>query len=257
MKAVILAGGRGSRISEESHLRPKPLIEIGGRPVLWHIMKIYAHHGVSDFIVCLGYRGYMIKEYFANYVLHSADVTIDLAENRIDYHNTAAEPWRVTLVETGEDTETGGRIKRIGPYLDPDEPFCLTYGDGVAEIDIADTIAFHRHHGLDATMTAVRPPGRFGAATIEDDRVLSFIEKPKGDGGYINGGFFVCHPDVLDLIAGDDTVWEREPLERLAAQGQLAAYRHDGFWQPMDTLREKNQLEALWASGAAPWKVWD
>ena len=257
MKAVILAGGRGSRISEESHLRPKPMIEIGGRPILWHIMKIYAHHGVTEFIVCLGYRGYMIKEFFANYVMHAADVTIDLAANRIDYHTTKAEPWSVTLVETGEDSETGGRIKRIGPHLDADEPFCLTYGDGVADIDIAAAIAHHESHGLRATMTAVRPPGRFGAATLDGDRVTSFVEKPGGDGGYINGGFFVCAPDVLDLIEGDHTKWEDAPLQRLAAEGQLGAYRHDGFWQPMDTLREKNQLEALWASGEAPWKVWD
>ncbi len=257
MKSVILAGGRGSRISEESHLRPKPMIEIGGRPILWHIMNIYTHHGVTDFIICLGYKGYVIKEYFANYVLHSSDVTIDFSHNRVEYHNTAAEPWTVTLVDTGDDSETGGRIKRIAPYLDPHEPFCLTYGDGVADIDIGATVAFHGSHGLRATMTAVRPPGRFGAATLDGDRVVSFIEKPAGEGGYINGGFFVCAPDVVDLIEGDHTVWEQEPLRRLAAEGQLAAYRHEGFWQPMDTLREKIQLEDLWASGKAPWKIWN
>jgi glucose-1-phosphate cytidylyltransferase len=256
MKAVILAGGRGTRIAEESDVRPKPMVEIGGRPILWHIMKTYAHHGITEFIVCLGYKGYVIKEYFANYVLHAADVTIDLAANDIRYHETAAEPWTVTLVETGDDTATGGRIKRIARYLD-DELFCLTYGDGVADIDIAASIAYHRDHGARATMTAVRPPGRFGAAEIADGRVARFTEKPRGDGGSINGGFFVCEPSVLDLIAGDDTVWEQEPLQGMAAAGELAAYRHDGFWQPMDTLREKNQLEALWDSGAAPWKVWD
>ena len=255
MKAVILAGGRGTRIAEESDVRPKPMVEIGGRPILWHIMKNYAHHGITEFIVCLGYKGYVIKEYFANYVLHAADVTIDLAANDIRYHEIAAEPWTVTLVETGDDTATGGRIKRIARYLD-DGPFCLTYGDGVADIDIAATIAYHRDQGARATMTAVRPPGRFGAAVIEDGRVARFTEKPRGDGGSINGGFFVCEPSVLDLIAGDDTVWEENPLQNMAAAGELAAYHHDGFWQPMDTLREKNQLEAHWDGGAAPWKVW-
>ncbi|HUN52603.1 MAG TPA: glucose-1-phosphate cytidylyltransferase [Candidatus Sulfotelmatobacter sp.] len=256
MKAVILAGGRGSRIAEESHLRPKPMIEIGGRPILWHIMKIYAHHGVTDFIICLGYRGYQIKEYFANYVLHAADVTVDIAANRIDYHSTAAEPWRVTLVETGEATQTGGRLKRIARWVADEPAFCMTYGDGVADIDIRAAIAFHQAQGKRATMTAVRPPGRFGAATVENTRVTGFTEKPRGDGGFINGGFFVLSPLALDLVQGDQTVWEREPLESLAAQDELAAFRHDGFWQPMDTLREKEHLEELWAGGKAPWKVW-
>lgn len=255
MKAVILAGGRGTRIAEESDVRPKPMVEVGGRPILWHIMKIYAHHGITEFVVCLGYKGYVIKEYFANYVLHAADVTIDLAANDIRYHEIAAEPWTVTLVETGGDTATGGRIKRIGRYLD-DDAFCLTYGDGVADIDIAASIAHHREQGARATMTTVRPPGRFGAAEVEGGRVARFTEKPRGDGASINGGFFVCEPSVLDLIAGDDTVWEQEPLRELAVAGELAAYDHDGFWQPMDTLREKNQLEALWDSGTAPWKIW-
>jgi len=256
VKAVILAGGKGSRLSEETALRPKPMVEIGGRPILWHIMKIYARHGITDFVVCLGYRGYMIKEYFANFVLHAADVTVDLARNAIEYHEVVAEPWRVTLVETGEDTQTGGRIRRIARYLDPGETFCLTYGDGVADIDIAALVAFHRASGAAATMTAVQPPGRFGAAEISGGRVVRFTEKPRGDGGRINGGFFVCEPAVLDLIAGDETVWEQEPLTTLAADGRLAAFQHDGFWQPMDTLREKNRLEDLWAGGAASWKVW-
>jgi glucose-1-phosphate cytidylyltransferase len=256
MKAVILAGGRGSRIAEESHLRPKPMIEIGGRPILWHIMKLYAHHGISDFVVCLGYRGYQIKEYFANYVLHAADVTVDIAANRIDYHSTAAEPWRVTLVETGETTQTGGRLKRVAHWLAGEPAFCMTYGDGVADLDIGAAIAFHRAHGKRATMTAVRPPGRFGAATLAGEAVTGFTEKPRGDGGFINGGFFVLSPSVLDLVRDDQTVWEREPLESLAAAGELRAFRHDGFWQPMDTLREKEHLEELWAGGQAPWKVW-
>jgi glucose-1-phosphate cytidylyltransferase len=256
MKAVILAGGRGTRLSEETELRPKPMIEIGGRPILWHIMKIYGHHGITEFVICLGYRGYMIKEYFANYVLHSADVTVDLAKNDIRYHNTAAEPWSVTLVDTGEDTQTGGRVGRVADYLDG-ERFCLTYGDGVADIDVAASLAFHEAQGTKCTMTGVRPPGRFGAAEIDGDRVSRFAEKPRGDGGTINGGFFVCETGVLDLIDGDDCVWEQGPLNTLAETGELAAYRHDGFWQPMDTLREKTQLEALWDSGKAPWKVWD
>jgi glucose-1-phosphate cytidylyltransferase len=256
MKAVILAGGKGSRLSEETVLRPKPMVEIGGRPIIWHIMKIYAAHGIRDFVVCLGYRGYMIKEYFANYVLHNADLTVDIAANAIEYHGNAAEDWRVTLVDTGEDTQTGGRIRRIARHLDAGEPFCLTYGDGVADIDVGALIAFHKRQGRRATMTAVRPPGRFGAAQLDGDRVASFTEKPAGDGSYINGGFFVCAPDVIDTIAGDDTVWEQAPLQGMADRGELAAWRHDGFWQPMDTLRERNQLEALWATGAAPWKVW-
>jgi glucose-1-phosphate cytidylyltransferase len=256
MKAVILAGGMGTRISEESHLRPKPMIEIGGRPILWHIMKIYARHGISDFIICLGYRGYMIKEYFANYFLHNSDVTIDARENRIHYHETTAEPWRVTLVDTGESTLTGGRLKRVARYLDPNESFCFTYGDGVADIDIARLLATHRAHGRLATMTAVTPPGRYGAISLEGDRVASFTEKPPGDNALINGGFFVLEPAVLDRIAGDATPWEAEPLEGLARDGELMAFRHTGFWQPMDTLRDKNALEALWQSGHAPWKVW-
>jgi glucose-1-phosphate cytidylyltransferase len=255
MKAVILAGGRGTRLSEETELRPKPMVEIGGRPILWHIMKIYGHFGITDFVICLGYRGYMIKEYFANYVLHSADVTIDLADNDIRYHTGAAEPWRVTLVDTGEDTQTGGRIGRVADYLDG-ERFCLTYGDGVADIDVKASIAFHEAQGATCTMTAVRPPGRFGAIEMNGDRVARFVEKPRGDGGSINGGFFVCEPEVLKLIDGDDCVWEQGPLNTLASSGGLTAFRHDGFWQPMDTLREKNQLESLWYSGEAPWKVW-
>ncbi|MBT5943692.1 MAG: glucose-1-phosphate cytidylyltransferase [Rhodospirillaceae bacterium] len=256
MKAVILAGGRGTRLAEETELRPKPMIEIGGRPILWHIMKIYGHHGITDFVICLGYKGYLIKEYFANYVLHSSDVTVDLATNEIRYHNMAAEPWTVTLVDTGDDTQTGGRIARVAEHLDG-EPFCLTYGDGVADIDVAASVAFHKESGARCTMTAVRPPGRFGAAEIDGGRVTRFAEKPRGDGGTINGGFFVCEASVLDLIDGDGVVWEQAPLNSMAEAGELAAWRHDGFWQPMDTLREKNQLEALWDAGDAPWKVWD
>jgi glucose-1-phosphate cytidylyltransferase len=254
MKTVILAGGLGTRISEESHLRPKPMIEIGGRPILWHIMTHYARHGFTDFVVCLGYRGYMIKEYFANYVLHNADVTIDLAKGAIEYHATNHEPWRVTLVETGEQTMTGGRLKRVGRYLDPAEPFFLTYGDGLSDVDLTKLAAFHRQHGREATVTAVAPPGRFGALEIEDGRVRRFSEKPPGDNALINGGFFVLNPGVLSRIEGDATVWENEPLEGLARDGQLEAFRHDGFWAAMDTLRDKNHLEALWASGAAPWR---
>ena len=256
VKAVILAGGRGTRIGEETHLRPKPMIEIGGRPILWHIMKIYAHHGVTDFVVCLGYRGFMIKEWFADYVLHASDVTIDLAANRIDYHDSRSEPWRVTLIDTGLDTQPGGRLKRIARHLDPAEPFCLTYGDGVADIDIAAEIAFHRRHGKLATMAVVAPPARFGSAAVEGDRVARFAEKSEAAGSRINGGFFVVSPGALSRISGDDTVWERAPLEKLATDGQLAAWHHDGFWQPMDTLRDKEHLEALWQSGRAPWKVW-
>jgi glucose-1-phosphate cytidylyltransferase len=256
VKAVILAGGMGSRLAEETVLRPKPMVEIGGRPILWHIMKIYAAHGIADFVVCLGYRGYMIKEYFANYVLHNADLTVDIAANSIAWHGNAAENWRVTLVDTGDDTQTGGRIRRIAAHLDAHEPFCLTYGDGVADIDVTALIAFHKAQGRPATMTAVRPPGRFGAAGIEGDRVAHFTEKPAGDGGYINGGFFVCEPGVIDTIAGDDTVWEQAPLQGMAERDELSAFQHEGFWQPMDTLRERNLLEALWARGAAPWKVW-
>jgi glucose-1-phosphate cytidylyltransferase len=254
MKTVILAGGLGTRISEESHLRPKPMIEIGGRPILWHIMTLYSRHGFNDFVVCLGYRGYMIKEYFANYVLHNADVTIDLAKGAIEYHATKHEPWRVTLVETGEHTMTGGRLKQVARYLDPAEPFFLTYGDGLSDVDLTALAAFHRQHGREATVTAVAPPGRFGALEIDQGRVERFSEKPPGDNGLINGGFFVLNPSVLGRIDGDDTVWENAPLEGLAHDGQLMAFRHDGFWAAMDTLRDKTQLESLWASGAAPWR---
>jgi glucose-1-phosphate cytidylyltransferase len=254
MKAVLLAGGLGTRISEESVLRPKPMIEIGGMPILWHIMKIYASHGITDFIVCCGYKGYMIKEYFANYFLHMSDVTIDLATNRVEVHHQKVEPWKITLVDTGEHTLTGGRIKRIADHLDGD--FCLTYGDGVATVDISALIAFHRAHGKLASMTAVQPPGRFGALKIEGTSVTSFQEKPFGDGSWVNGGFFVLNPKVLSLIEGDQTTWEREPLEHLAKQGEMQAFFHQGFWQPMDTLRDKNFLEDLWAKGKAPWKVW-
>ena len=254
MKTVILAGGLGTRISEESHLRPKPMIEVGGRPILWHIMKLYSHYGFNEFIVCLGYKGYVVKEYFANYVLHNADLTVDLAKGSIEYHATNHEPWKVTLVETGEATMTGGRLKRVAPYLTPGEPFFLTYGDGVSDVDLRALADFHRAHGKDATITAVAPPGRYGALEIDDGQVRRFVEKPPGDNGLINGGFFVLDPKVVDRIAGDDTVWEQAPLEGLAADGQLMAYRHDGFWAAMDTLRDKNMLEALWASGEAPWR---
>jgi len=254
MKTVILAGGLGTRISEESHLKPKTMIEIGGRPILWHIMKLYSHYGFNEFIVCLGYKGYVIKEYFANYVLHHADLTVDLANGSMDFHATNHEPWKVTLVDTGAETMTGGRLKRVAKYLNPDEPFFLTYSDGVADLDLRELAEFHRQHGRDATVTAVAPPGRFGALEIVDGQVERFMEKPPGDNGLINGGFFVLHPKVVDRVAGDATVWEQEPLMGLAADGQLMAFRHDGFWAPMDTLRDKNQLEGLWASGEAPWR---
>jgi glucose-1-phosphate cytidylyltransferase len=256
MKAVILAGGLGTRISEETQVRPKPMVEIGGRPILWHIMKIYAHHGIRDFVVCLGYKGYVIKEYFANYFIHSSDVTFHLAENRVEVHQRNAEPWHVTLVDTGEATQTGGRLKRVQPYVG-DETFCLTYGDGVSNVDIGASVRFHEAEKRLATITAVTPPGRFGMLTIEDRRITGFREKPPGDGARINGGFFVLSPKVFGYIAGDKTVWEREPLERLAAEGQLSAYTHDGFWQPMDHLRDKLMLEELWSSGSAPWKTWE
>ncbi len=255
MKAVILAGGLGTRLAEESYLKPKPMVEIGGKPMLWHVMKIYSHYGIHDFIICLGYKSYIIKEYFANYYLHMSDVTFDMKYHQTQIHYNKAEPWRVTLVDTGEDTMTGGRLGRVKEYL-KDEDFCFTYGDGVAAVDISRLIEFHKQRGLSATVTAVQPSGRFGAMDIEDARVHHFQEKPKGDGSWINGGFFVLSPKVFDYLDGDQTVWEREPLEGLAADGQLAAYKHDGFWQPMDTLRDKNQLEALWTSGEAPWKVW-
>ncbi|TKC91826.1 glucose-1-phosphate cytidylyltransferase [Trinickia terrae] len=257
MKAVILAGGLGTRISEETHLRPKPMIEIGGKPILWHIMKVYSHHGINDFVICCGYKGYLIKEYFANYFLHTSDVTFDMADNRMDVHQRHAEPWRVTLIDTGEDTMTGGRLKRVAPYVRDEDAFCFTYGDGVSDVDIAALVAFHRKQGTLATLTAVYPPGRFGALDIrEDHRVMTFKEKPRGDGAMINGGFFVLSPKVLDLLVDDGTVWEREPLETLAERGQLSAYQHHGFWQPMDTLRDKNLLEDLWRAGRASWKVW-
>lgn len=256
MKAVILAGGYGTRISEESHLRPKPMVEIGGKPVLWHILKIFSAHGVNDFVICCGYKGYVIKEYFANYYLHLADVTFDMVNNRMEVHQNSAEPWRVTLIDTGEATMTGGRIRRVGDYVRDEEAFFMTYGDGVSDVDLGALLAFHREQGVLATLTAVQPPGRFGALNMDGTRVTHFEEKPQGDSGWINGGFFVLSPRVLDYIDGDHTVWERDPLERLSAEGQLAAYRHRGFWQPMDTLRDKTQLEDLWARGRAPWKVW-
>jgi glucose-1-phosphate cytidylyltransferase len=256
VKAVILAGGLGTRLSEETHLRPKPMIEIGGRPILWHIMKIYSAHGVSDFVICCGYKGYYIKEYFSNYFLHMSDVTFDIANNQMEVHQRKAEPWRVTLVDTGEETFTGGRLRRVADYVRGDEAFCFTYGDGVSNVDVRASIDFHLKHGKWATVTAVRPPGRYGALQMADSAVTGFIEKPRGDGGLINGGFFVLSPRCLNLIAGDGTSWEQEPLSELARLGQLMAFRHDGFWQPMDTLREKNLLEDLWASGKAPWKLW-
>jgi glucose-1-phosphate cytidylyltransferase len=254
MKVVILAGGKGTRISEESSLRPKPMIEIGGRPILWHIMKSYAAHGLNDFVICCGYKGYMIKEYFANYFLHNSDVTFDLRSNKMEIHENATEPWRVTLVDTGEDTMTGGRIRRIGKYLNPSEDFCLTYGDGVSDINIEKLVGFHKAHGKLATVTAVQPPGRFGAIEMDGDRVRNFVEKPPGDAASINGGFFVLSPKVLDFIPGDKTVWEVEPMEGLARDGQMMAYKHKGFWQAMDTLRDKIQLEEMWQKGQAPWK---
>jgi len=255
MKAVILAGGLGTRLSEETVMRPKPIVEIGGKPILWHIMKHYSHFGVNDFVICLGYKGYMIKEYFANYFLHMSDVTIDLARNRTDIHENKVEPWRVTLVDTGEQTQTGGRLRRVRNYLDQ-EPFCMTYGDGVGDIDIRAQLEFHRAHGGLATITATQPPGRFGVLDVDEQRVSGIREKPKGDGAWINGGFFVLSPRVLDYIDGDDTLWERAPLERLAAEDQLFAYKHSGFWHPVDTLRDKTYLEELWATGRAPWKLW-
>ncbi|MBU1806517.1 MAG: glucose-1-phosphate cytidylyltransferase [Gammaproteobacteria bacterium] len=255
MKAVILAGGLGTRISEESHLKPKPMIEIGGKPIIWHIMKIYSHYGINDFVICLGYKGYVIKEYFANYFLHMSDVTFDMAENRMHIHNQKAEPWRVTLVDTGETTATGGRLKRVRGYLS-DETFCLTYGDGVADIDIAQLIGSHRAHGKLATVTAVQPPGRFGALDLQGEQVRGFQEKPLGDGGWINGGFFVLEPSVFDYIDGDSDIWEQEPMRRLAEEEQLMTHLHRGFWQPMDTLRDRNLLEERWSCGQAEWKLW-
>ena len=256
MKVVILAGGLGTRLSEETVLRPKPMVEIGGKPILWHIMKIYSHFGFNDFIVCLGFKGYVIKEYFSNYFLHMSDVTFDMSTNTMEVHQKKAEPWRVTLVDTGQETMTGGRIKRVAPYLG-NEPFMMTYGDGVANVDIARLVTFHQSHGRLATVTSTQPSGRFGALCFgKGDQVISFQEKPAGDGNWINGGFFVLDPEILNYIPGDATLFEREPMEGLAGDGQLMAYKHDGFWQPMDTLRDKNQLEELWVSGKAPWKVW-
>jgi glucose-1-phosphate cytidylyltransferase len=256
MKAVILAGGLGTRISEETHLKPKPMIEIGGRPILWHIMKSYSAHGVNDFVICCGYKGYLIKEYFANYFLHMSDVTFDMANNHMEVHQQKAEPWRVTLIDTGEDTLTGGRLRRVANYIKDQESFCFTYGDGVSNVDIRASIEFHRRHGKLATVTAVLPPGRYGALERLGDKVTGFVEKPRGDGGVINGGFFVLSPKVLDFIDGDQSSWEGEPLTRLAQKGEMMAFEHQGFWQPMDTLREKNMLEDLWACGKAPWKNW-
>jgi glucose-1-phosphate cytidylyltransferase len=256
MQAVILAGGLGSRLGEETSVRPKPMVEIGGKPILWHIMKIFSAHGIDEFIICLGHKGYMIKEYFANYFLHTADVTIDLRDNSQKVHQNWSEPWKITLVETGANAMTGGRLKAIRSYLQPGQPFCFTYGDGVADIDIGKLIAFHKTHGKRATVTAVAPPGRFGALEMDNELVTAFREKPAGDGGLINGGFFIADPSVLELIDGPDTIWEQEPLERLAASRELMAYHHDGFWQPMDTLRDKLYLEDLWNAGGAPWRMW-
>lgn len=255
MKAVILAGGLGTRISEESHLRPKPMIEIGGRPILWHIMKLYGHHGITEFVICCGYKGYVIKEYFANYFLHMSDVTFDMSANSMEVHHRKAESWRVTLVDTGEATLTGGRLKRVAEHLDG--TFCLTYGDGVSDVDIGALLRCHAVAGTEATVTAIQPEGRFGALEIDEGRVTAFEEKPRGDGRWINGGFFVCEPSVLDRIEGDSTSWENAPLKQLASDGQLAVYRHNGFWAAMDTMRDKVRLEEQWAKGRAPWKVWD
>lgn len=255
MKAVLLAGGLGTRISEESASRPKPMIEVGGKPIIWHIMKMYAAHGINEFIVCCGYKGYVIKEYFANYFLHQSDVTIDMATNNIEVHHKKAEPWKITLVDTGEETQTGGRLKRVADYVDGD--FCMTYGDGVGSVDLTGLLKFHASHGKLATMTAVQPPGRFGALQLNGNKIESFVEKPQGDGGWINGGFFVLNSKVLEQISSDNTLWEQEPLRNLAKQGELQAFFHSGFWQPMDTLRDKTHLESLWATGKAPWKMWE
>ena len=255
MKAVILAGGLGTRLSEETVVRPKPMVELGGRPILWHIMKIYSHHGVNDFVICLGYKGYMIKEYFANYFLHSSDVTIDLRNNELKVHQNTSEPWTVTLVDTGDETATGGRLRRIREHVDG-ETFCLTYGDGVSDVNVRELIAFHHRQGGHATLTAVQPPGRFGVIDIEEHTIRAFREKPAGDGGWVNGGYFVLEPKIFEYLEGDGTAWEREPLEKLARCGKLSAFKHSGFWHPMDTLRDKTYLEDLWWSGRAPWKVW-
>jgi glucose-1-phosphate cytidylyltransferase len=256
MKAVILAGGLGTRLSEETTIRPKPMVEIGGKPILWHILKMYSQHGVNDFIICCGYKGYLIKEYFANYFLHMSDVTFDMRSNRMEVHHKRAEPWNVTVVDTGDNAMTGGRLRQVAEYVRRDEAFCMTYGDGVSDVDISATIEFHKNHGKAATLTATYPPGRFGALNIEGQQVKQFMEKPKGDGALINGGFFVLSPSVLDYLESDATVWEQQPLQRLAAEDQLMAFTHNGFWQPMDTLRDKTYLEELWATGDAPWKTW-
>jgi glucose-1-phosphate cytidylyltransferase len=256
IKAVILAGGLGTRISEETHLKPKPMIEIGGKPILWHLMKIYSSHGINDFIICCGFKGYVIKEYFANYFLHMSDVTFDMTNNKMKVHQQNSEPWTVTLVDTGEDTQTGGRLKRVASYLKNEKAFCFTYGDGLSNVDITKLIQFHEKHGKLATITAIQPPGRYGALNLKNDLVTGFFEKPKGDGGWINGGFFVLSPKCIDYIDSDDMPWELDPLNNIASQGDLMAYEHEGFWQPMDTLREKNLLEELWDSGKAPWKTW-
>lgn len=257
MKAVILAGGLGTRLSEETSTRPKPMVEIGGKPILWHIMKMYSAHGINDFVICCGYKGYVIKEYFANYFLHMSDVTFNMRDNNMEVHNKRAEPWNVTLVDTGDNSMTGGRLRRVAKYVKDEEAFCFTYGDGVGDINISETLRFHKKHGKAATLTATYPPGRFGAMDIEDQQVMSFKEKPKGDGAMINGGFFVLTPKVLDYLTDDSTVWEQSPLMGLAEDGELMAYEHQGFWQPMDTLRDKHLLEELWESGKAPWKTWD
>lgn len=256
MKCVILAGGLGTRLSEETSLRPKPMVEIGGKPILWHVMKIYSHYGINEFIICLGYKGYIIKEYFANYFLHMSDVTFDMEHNEMEVHDKYAEPWKVTLVDTGDHSLTGGRLKRVAKYIQDEEAFCFTYGDGVGDINISELVKFHKSHGKLATLTAVTPPGRFGALDIHGNLITSFKEKPKGDGAHINGGFFVLSPKVLDLIDGDRCTWEQEPLEQLANNHELAAFTHNGFWQPMDTLRDKHHLEDLWQSNKAPWKQW-
>jgi glucose-1-phosphate cytidylyltransferase len=257
MKAVILAGGLGTRLSEETAMRPKPMVEVGGKPILWHILKMYSHHGINEFVICCGYKGYVIKEYFANYFLHTSDVTFDMSQNKMEVHQKRAEPWKVTLVDTGDDSMTGGRLRRVAKYVENDEAFCFTYGDGVSDIDISASIAFHRSHGKAATLTATFPPGRFGALDLQNGQVMSFREKPKGDGAMINGGFFVLSPSVLSELRDDSTVWEQDPLVNLADRGELMAFEHTGFWQPMDTLRDKHLLEDLWASGRAPWKKWD
>jgi len=256
MKAVILAGGLGTRLSEETATRPKPMVEIGGKPILWHILKMYSHHGVNDFVICCGYKGYVIKEYFANYFMHMSDITFDMRSNRMEVHSKRAEPWNITLVDTGDHSMTGGRLKRVGKYVANDEAFCFTYGDGVSDVDISRSIEFHKSHGKKATLTATYPPARFGVLDLQGQRVRQFMEKPRGEGGLINGGFFVLNPSVLDLLEDDSTIWEQGPLNSLAGQGELMAYEHEGFWQPMDTLRDKVLLEELWASGKAPWKQW-